>query len=102
MQNEGLHFNAILCFPPVNPVKEKKERKAEKGSRQMSKRLCRVTYLEGHSDIITSLVIVKGKVVTARWINYFIYDCLKKLNDCCVIIFLISIYIFINIRYFYI
>ncbi|KAK3743314.1 hypothetical protein RRG08_007552 [Elysia crispata] len=49
----------------VNPVKEKKERKAEKGSRQMSKRLCRVTYLEGHSDIITSLVIVKGKVVTA-------------------------------------
>ncbi|RUS72625.1 hypothetical protein EGW08_019623, partial [Elysia chlorotica] len=51
--------------PKVNLGKEKKERKAEKGSRPMSKRLCSVTYLEGHSDIITSLVILKGRVVTA-------------------------------------
>lgn len=46
----------------AHPIKEKKR---DKVSVHLSKRLCQVTYLEGHSDIITSLVIVGETVITA-------------------------------------
>ncbi|GFN74285.1 pre-mRNA-splicing factor prp46-like isoform x1 [Plakobranchus ocellatus] len=45
--------------------KAKKEDKGKKAGGHLSKRRCRVTTLEGHSDIVTSLVIVDGRVVTA-------------------------------------
>ncbi|GFR62587.1 hypothetical protein ElyMa_005460200 [Elysia marginata] len=61
----ALQKQEIKIKPKVNPAKEKKESKAVTNSAHVSKRLCRVTYLDGHSDIITSLVIVAGRVITA-------------------------------------
>ena len=57
----------------IEKVEKKSNEKVEKKSKEkvtkkvsLSKKFCRVRSLEGHSDLVTSLVIVGDKLVSAR------------------------------------
>lgn len=47
----------------------KYEPKAKRAKPQLSESSCRVSYLDGHSDLVTAVVVVGEKVVTARFVN---------------------------------